>query len=83
MILDVVKILLPAVLGFLVGIGITPIISDYLYKNKMWKKKVKSVTIDGREATVFMSLHKDKELNTPRMGGIIIWSSAFITAFMF
>lgn len=83
MILDVVKILLPAVLGFLVGIGITPTITDYLYKNKMWKKKVKSVTVDGREATVFMSLHKDKEINTPRMGGSIIWISAFITGFFF
>jgi phospho-N-acetylmuramoyl-pentapeptide-transferase len=80
MILEVVKILLPAVLGFLVGIGITPTITNYLYKNKMWKKKVKSVTVDGREATVFMSLHKDKEVNTPRMGGMIIWLSAFISA---
>ncbi len=83
MILDVVKVLLPSLLGFLVGMGITPTITDYLYKNKMWKKKVKSVTMDGREATVFMSLHKDKEVNTPRMGGVIIWISAFTTAFMF
>ncbi len=83
MILDVVKILLPAVAGFLIGIGITPTITDYLYKNKMWKKKVKSVTVDGREATVFMSLHKENEINTPRMGGSIIWISAFITAFIF
>jgi phospho-N-acetylmuramoyl-pentapeptide-transferase len=83
MILDVVKVLLPAVLGFLVGIGITPTVTDYLYKNKMWKKKVKSITVDGREATVFMSLHKEKEVNTPRLGGSIIWLSAFITAFLF
>jgi phospho-N-acetylmuramoyl-pentapeptide-transferase len=83
MILDVVKILLPAVLGFLVGIGITPTITDYLYRNRMWKKKVKSVTVDGREATVFMSLHSEKEVNTPRMGGAIIWIAAFATAFMF
>jgi phospho-N-acetylmuramoyl-pentapeptide-transferase len=83
MILEVVKILLPAVLGFLIGIGITPTITDYLYRNKMWKKKVKSVTLDGKEATVFMSLHKDKEVNTPRMGGAIIWISAFVTAYLF
>lgn len=83
MILEVVKVLLPAVLSFLVGIGITPTITNYLYRKKMWKKKVKSVTIDGHEATVFMSLHKDKEINTPRMGGVIIWLSAFLTAFIF
>lgn len=83
MIFEVIKVLLPAVLAFLVGIGITPTITNFLYKNQMWKKKVKSVTVDGYEATVFMSLHKDKEVNTPRMGGIVIWLSAFITAFMF
>lgn len=83
MILNVVKILLPALISFMVGIGITPTITNYLYTNKMWKKKVKSVTMDGKEATVFMSLHKDKEIGTPRMGGIIIWLSAFATAFMF
>ncbi len=83
MIIEVVKVLLPAVLGFLVGMGITPTITNYLYANKMWKKKVKSVTVDGREATVFMSLHAEKETGTPRMGGLIIWISAFMTAFMF
>lgn len=82
MILEVIKILLPAVLAFLVGIGITPTVSNFLYKNKMWKKKVKSLTVDGHEATVFMSLHKEKEVSTPRMGGIIIWLSAFISAFI-
>jgi phospho-N-acetylmuramoyl-pentapeptide-transferase len=80
MILEVVKVLLPSVLGFLIGIGITPTVTNFLYKNKMWKKKVKSVTVDGREATVFMSLHKDKEVNTPRMGGSIIWLATLITA---
>lgn len=80
MTIDIIKILVPAVLAFFVGIGITPTITDYLYKNKMWKKKAKTTTIDGREAKVFNSLHKNKEINTPRLGGVIIWFSAFITA---
>jgi phospho-N-acetylmuramoyl-pentapeptide-transferase len=79
MTIDLVKILIPAVLSFFVGIGITPMITDYLYKNKMWKKKAKTVTLDGREATVFNSLHKEKEVGTPRLGGVVIWMSAFIT----
>jgi phospho-N-acetylmuramoyl-pentapeptide-transferase len=79
MTIDLVKVLIPAVLSFFVGIGITPMITDYLYKNKMWKKKAKTVTLDGREATVFNSLHKEKEVGTPRLGGVIIWTSAFIT----
>lgn len=78
MTIDIIKILIPAILAFFVGIGITPTITNYLYKNKMWKKKTKTVTIDGREATVFNSLHKEKEVNTPRLGGTVIWISALI-----
>lgn len=83
MTIDVIKILIPAVLAFFVGIGITPTITNYLYKNKMWKKKAKTLTVDGSQATVFNSLHKEKEIGTPRLGGTIIWISAFIVAILF
>jgi len=79
MIIDVIKVLLPAILGFITGILITPFVSDYLYANKMWKKKSgKATAMYGFEAKVFNEIHKDKEINTPRMGGVIIWLSAFI-----
>lgn len=80
MTIDIIKILVPSVLAFFVGIGITPVITDYLYKNQMWKKKVKSVAVDGSSTPIFASLHKDKEIGTPRLGGAVIWSSAFIVA---
>jgi len=70
------------VLAFFVGIGITPTITDYLYKNKMWKKKAKTVSIDGGGTPVFNSIHKEKEVGTPRLGGTIIWLSAFMAAFI-
>lgn len=34
------------------------------------------MALDGSEATIFNELHKEKEVNTPRMGGIIIWFSS-------
>jgi len=81
MILDVIKVLLPAILGFITGILITPFVSSYLYRNKMWKKKSgKATAMYGYEAKVFNEIHKDKEVNTPRMGGVIIWLGAFIVA---
>lgn len=46
----------------------------------MWKKKSGKTALDGNEATVFNALHKEKEINTPRLGGIVIWISATITA---
>jgi phospho-N-acetylmuramoyl-pentapeptide-transferase len=80
MTIDIIKILIPAVLAFFVGIGITPIITDFLYKNQMWKKKVKSIAVDGSSTPIFASLHKDKEIGTPRLGGSVIWLSAFAVA---
>lgn len=76
MIIDIVKVFLPAVGAFVLGILITPILTNYLYSHKMWKKKAGKVALDGTEATVFNELHKEKEVNTPRMGGIVVWFSS-------
>ncbi len=75
MIADIFKIFLPAVLSFIVGIGITPILTNYLYKYKCWKKKSGKTA----ETPIFNSLHKEREVNTPRMGGIVVWGSAALT----
>ena len=81
MIIGIVKVFVPAILAFIVGILITPALSAFLYKHKMWKKKAGKVDLSGNEATEFNKLHKEREVNTPRMGGIIIWASAIITMF--
>ena len=79
MIIDIVKVFLPAVGAFVLGILITPLLTNFLYSHKMWKKKSGKTALDGSQATIFNELHKEKEINTPRMGGIIIWlSSALI-----
>ncbi|MFM2357382.1 MAG: phospho-N-acetylmuramoyl-pentapeptide-transferase, phospho-N-acetylmuramoyl-pentapeptide-transferase, partial [Candidatus Parcubacteria bacterium] len=80
MIIDIVKVLLPGVTAFCIGILLTPALTRFLYSHKMWKKKGGKKALDGSEALVFNTLHKEKEVNTPRMGGIIIWMSAGITA---
>jgi phospho-N-acetylmuramoyl-pentapeptide-transferase len=79
MIIDIVKVFLPAVGSFVLGILFTPILTNFLYSHQMWKKKSGKMALDGSQATIFNELHKEKEVNTPRMGGIIIWfSTAFI-----
>lgn len=79
MIIDIVKVALPAIMSFCIGIIITPVVTDFLYKHRMWKKKAGKVDMSGGETPIFNSLHKEKEVGTPRLGGIIIWISAFIT----
>lgn len=82
MILDVVKVLVPAVTTFAIGIAITPLVAHFLYKHKLWKKQSVPRAIDGREATISASIHRDEEKKTPRMGGIVIWGSTLITVFL-
>ncbi|MFA6269800.1 MAG: hypothetical protein WC657_01155 [Candidatus Paceibacterota bacterium] len=76
MIIDIVKIFLPAIAAFALGVLITPILTNYLYAHQMWKHKAGKTALDGTEAKIFNELHKEKEINTPRMGGIIIWFSS-------
>ncbi len=78
MIINFVKIILPAVLAFAVGISLTPFLTSYLYRHKAWKKKAGKNALDGKEAVVFNELHKEKETGTPRMGGVIIWLSSVV-----
>ncbi len=79
MITDVIKILAPSALAFIVGIVITPFVTGFLYKHKMWKTSSVKKTIDGQEATISSKLHNDEERKTPRMGGIVVWGSVLIT----
>ncbi len=81
--LSLLKVFLPATIAFFIGIAITPFLTHWLYKNKMWKKKAGKIAPDGCETPIFNELHKDKEVGTPRMGGIVIWSSVLITTLLF
>lgn len=83
MITDVLKILIPSAAAFVVGISITPLIADFLYKHKMWKKTSVKHSIDGQAATISSKLHNDEERKTPRMGGIVVWGSVLLTTIIF
>lgn len=81
--IDVVKIFIPSLFAFIFGLLITPTISDFLLKHKLWKKKSVSVATDGGSVAITTALHKDEERKTPRMGGVVIWASALLTVFLF
>ncbi len=80
--MDLIKIFLPTVLSFCIGMALTPYLLTFLHRHKMWKKKSVSMATDGGTATLTNSLHNDEERKTPRMGGIIIWASVFVTTFL-
>jgi phospho-N-acetylmuramoyl-pentapeptide-transferase len=77
---DVLRIFIPATVAFLIGVGITPFLTHFLYHNRMWKPKGGKVAFDGTTASEFNRLHEAKEVGTPRFGGVIVWASVLLTA---
>lgn len=83
MVLNVLKVFGLSSLAFFLAIFLTPILTHYLYKYKMWKKKARNEALGGGETPIFNQMHKDKEVGTPRMGGILVWAIALIIILLF
>jgi phospho-N-acetylmuramoyl-pentapeptide-transferase len=75
----IIKVFLPAIMAFVVGLLLTPLITHYLFRYKVWKKQGGKTAMGGHEATEFNRLKGGDEVKTPRMGGIVIWLSVFVT----
>lgn len=82
-ILNIYKILGLAGFAFFLGIGLTPILTHFLYKYKMWRKDARTTAPDGAPTPIFNQLHKERETKAPRMGGILIWATTAITTLLF
>jgi len=78
----IVKLLFPAILAFCIGVLLTPLVTHHLFKLKAWKKEGGKMAIGGHAAAEFNRLKGGDETKTPRMGGIVIWGSTFITIFV-
>lgn len=81
MLLNLVKIFVPTAVAFFLGLSITPVATHFFYKYKMWKKYSRSADTPSLE---FQRIHNEAdELRTPRVGGVIIWLSVFLTTSVF
>ncbi len=65
-------------LSFGVAISAAPFLIAFLYAHKTWKKKPREETFGGAKTPIFTKLHAEKEISTPRMGGILIWGTVSI-----
>src|SRR3989344_1740487 len=82
-ILNVVKVFGLASLSFLLALLWTPFLSKFLYRYKMWRKQARSMAADGSGTPIFQEMHKEREVNVPRMGGLLIWVTASFLALFF
>lgn len=76
--IDVVKVVIPTVLTFLIGISITPFFTNFFYKHKMWKKSARIHNADGVSDDFAKNHNTAEEISTPRIGGVIIWVSVLL-----
>ena len=80
MLFDLVKVFLPTIFAFFLGVAITPFATHFFYKHKMWKRHSR------KESTTVEDFHKIKdekaELKTPRVGGVIIWLSVSVVTLL-
>ncbi|MEK7579073.1 MAG: hypothetical protein AAB460_00885 [Patescibacteria group bacterium] len=83
--LDIIKVIAPTAVSFVLGILIAPIVTHFLYKYKCWKKRAGNTKGlgDTSGTPIFNELHKEKEVGTPRMGGLVVVISVFLTVAMF
>lgn len=77
---NAIKIFLPALISFIVGLLLTPIATHYFYKYRMWRRISRESNIPEKEVSGFAKIHDSKaEISTPRTGGMIIWISVILT----
>ena len=90
--LSLVKLFLPIFITFVVGMAITPVLTDFMYKHKMWKKTPRKIGADhiidanGKMHPDAISKEFQKitnvesEIKTPRVGGMVVWMSVLVTS---
>ena len=83
LVINIIKIFALAAFTVILAAALTPLITHYLYKYKLWRKEARKKTITGDEAPVFYNLHKERETATPRGGGLLIWVSTIAVAIFF
>jgi len=82
LVLNILKIFGLSAFAFFFAVSWTPLLTHFLYKHRMWRKNVRQIAPDGAGTPLFAELHKDREVSTPRMGGLLIWVTALIITYV-
>lgn len=81
--INILKIFTLGTLSFVLAFWLTPILTHFLYKYKLWRKTVRTKSIDGKEVPFFQKFHSKGETHTPRFGGVLILMTPLLLAALF
>lgn len=76
-VIDVSRVIGTSTLTFAVALGLTPVLTHFLYKYRFGKS-----IRDSGDTPIYTKLHA-KKAGTPVGGGIVIWGSVLILAILF
>jgi len=77
---DLIKVFLVGFLAFILAFIWTPFLTNILYKH--FRTRTKKTTVNGEKAPITRKLTCGKE-GTPLMGGLLVWVTAVLLAFIF
>jgi len=80
---SVIKIAALGTSSFVLAVLMTPLLTNILYKHKLWRKEVRTQALGGGDVPFFKKFHAEGEVKTPRFGGILIWVIPPVIAFVF
>jgi len=83
LIFSVIKVFSLAAIASALAIFWCPLLTNFLYKHELWKKTARQKAISGEDAVIFNGLHREKEVSTPRMGGLLIWVTVVFITYLF
>lgn len=70
-------------LAFALAIGLTPLLTNFLYSHRVWKQP-KDTAITGEKAPIYQKLHKEKHQRlVPTMAGVLIWGVVTLVTVLF
>ncbi|MBI4121670.1 MAG: hypothetical protein HY470_01795 [Candidatus Ryanbacteria bacterium] len=84
LLLNVLKVFGLSAASFFIAFLFAPLLTHYLYKYKLWVKKHDRKDLHNKEAPVVAELTKNRgAINTPYMGGILVWGTTLALALLF
>jgi phospho-N-acetylmuramoyl-pentapeptide-transferase len=81
--INVIKIFTLGAVAFILAFWLTPILTHFLYKYHLWRKEIRTKSIDNKELFFFKKFHSQKEVHVPRFGGLLVWISVLVLAIIF
>jgi len=80
MISSILKVFLPAVLSFLIGLILARPLTTWMYRLRMWKRRARTDNPDAMSTTYIQIANTQAEMSTPRLGGMVVWGSVALTS---